>query len=179
MRAVSDDAPVLHDLMPWSVRPLRIAAAGRWPPNRVACGRVGHSSPASRTSRPKRRCCTRPAPAARTPRFAQLPGHHTRPPHWPRGRPLPQPVRVQHGPFDQQWLIPDHRLIDVARPELWRVADEQQVFSIEQPRCRSRRSRRWCSRRCCRTAVPPPGSRRGSGHCSGSRAAGNPTWRPG
>jgi hypothetical protein len=41
-------------------------------------------------------------------------------------------VRVLHGPFDEHWLIPDHRLIDAARPELWRVADERQVFAVEQ-----------------------------------------------
>lgn len=46
--------------------------------------------------------------------------------------PCPEPVRVLHGPFDEQWLIPDHRLIDAARPELWRVADERQVFVMEQ-----------------------------------------------
>jgi len=34
--------------------------------------------------------------------------------------PCPDPIRVLHAPFDEQWLIPDHRLIDVARPELWR-----------------------------------------------------------
>lgn len=36
-------------------------------------------------------------------------------------------------PFDEQWLIPDHRLIDAARPELWRVADARQVFVVEAP----------------------------------------------
>lgn len=46
--------------------------------------------------------------------------------------PGPEPVRVLRGPFDEQWLIPDHRLIDAARPELWRVADERQVFVVEQ-----------------------------------------------
>jgi hypothetical protein len=39
---------------------------------------------------------------------------------------------VLSAPFDEQWLIPDHRLIDSARPELWRVADEEQVFAVEQ-----------------------------------------------
>jgi hypothetical protein len=34
-------------------------------------------------------------------------------------------------PFDEQWLIPDHRLIDTARPEVWRVADEHQIFAVE------------------------------------------------
>jgi hypothetical protein len=38
------------------------------------------------------------------------------------------------GPFDRQWLIPDPRLIDAARPELWRVADDaRQLYTIEQP----------------------------------------------
>ncbi|MFD9562867.1 type ISP restriction/modification enzyme [Streptomyces sp. NPDC059994] len=46
--------------------------------------------------------------------------------------PCPTPLRFTHGPFDQQWLIPDHRLLDAARPELWRVADERQVFVVEQ-----------------------------------------------
>lgn len=47
--------------------------------------------------------------------------------------PCPEPVRVLHAPFDEQWLIPDHRLIDAARPELWRVADDDQVFVVETP----------------------------------------------
>jgi hypothetical protein len=45
--------------------------------------------------------------------------------------PCPEPVHVLHAPFDEQWLIPDHRLIDAARPELWRVADEHQIFAVE------------------------------------------------
>ncbi|NUP21697.1 MAG: DNA methyltransferase, partial [Streptomyces sp.] len=45
--------------------------------------------------------------------------------------PCPEPVRVLSAPFDEQWLIPDHRLIDTARPELWRVADDDQVFVAE------------------------------------------------
>ncbi len=46
--------------------------------------------------------------------------------------PCPEPVRVLHGPFDEQWLIPDHRLIDAVCPESRRVADERQVFVMEQ-----------------------------------------------
>ncbi|HEV7626852.1 MAG TPA: type ISP restriction/modification enzyme, partial [Streptomyces sp.] len=36
-----------------------------------------------------------------------------------------------HGPYDQQWLIPDQRLIDAARPQLWRVSDERQTHLVE------------------------------------------------
>ncbi|WP_344322139.1 type ISP restriction/modification enzyme [Streptomyces macrosporus] len=45
--------------------------------------------------------------------------------------PCPEPVRILHGLHDRQWLIPDHRLIDVARPELWRVTDERQIHLVE------------------------------------------------
>lgn len=58
---------------------------------------------------------------AATTRFAESPG------------PFPDPVRVLLTPFDEQWLLPDQRLIDQARPELWRVLDEQQLFTVETP----------------------------------------------
>ncbi|MCM9078682.1 MULTISPECIES: type ISP restriction/modification enzyme [Streptomyces] len=59
--------------------------------------------------------------SAATARFADEPG------------PCPDPVRVLREPFDEQWLLPDQRLIDVARPELWRVRDEHQLFLVETP----------------------------------------------
>ncbi|MFF8270046.1 type ISP restriction/modification enzyme [Streptomyces sp. NPDC016562] len=59
--------------------------------------------------------------SASTARFADAPG------------PCPEPVRVLREPFDEQWLLPDQRLIDTARPELWRVRDEHQLFTVETP----------------------------------------------
>ncbi|MEU3063633.1 type ISP restriction/modification enzyme [Streptomyces subrutilus] len=59
--------------------------------------------------------------SAATARFADGPG------------PCPEPVRVLRAPFDEQWLLPDQRLIDSARPELWRVLDGQQLFAVETP----------------------------------------------
>ncbi|MFF7299203.1 type ISP restriction/modification enzyme [Streptomyces sp. NPDC008265] len=59
--------------------------------------------------------------SAATARFADAPG------------PCPEPVRVLREPFDEQWLLPDQRLIDSARPELWRVRDEHQLFLVEGP----------------------------------------------
>lgn len=56
-----------------------------------------------------------------TARFTDAPG------------PCPEPVRVLRAPFDEQWLLPDQRLIDLARPELWRVLDEHQLFAVEGP----------------------------------------------
>lgn len=132
MRAVSDDAPVLHDLMPWSVRPLRIGRG--WPlAPEPGCLRARWAL-LTREPEDAAKAALLHATRTRGPYtpVAQLPGHRT--PTTALARedgPCPEPVRVQHGPFDQQWLIPDHRLIDVARPELWRVADGQQVFAVE------------------------------------------------
>ncbi|GFE25916.1 type ISP restriction/modification enzyme [Streptomyces nigrescens] len=126
------DAPRLSDLMPWSVAPLRLGRSwvrapdpatlrARW----AALVAAGDAAERERLFRPSR---------ARTLHSAvgQLPGQAT-----PTGRlyrasgPCPEPVRILHGPFDQQWLLPDHRLIDGARPELWRVADAHQLFAVE------------------------------------------------
>jgi type ISP restriction-modification system protein len=43
----------------------------------------------------------------------------------------PVPVRVAFRAFDRQYLIPDARVIDRPRPELWQVASEKQVFVVE------------------------------------------------
>ncbi|WP_371619598.1 type ISP restriction/modification enzyme [Streptomyces sp. NBC_00454] len=59
--------------------------------------------------------------AGSTARFTDVPG------------PCPEPVRVLREPYDEQWLLPDQRLIDLARPELWRVLDEHQLFVMEPP----------------------------------------------
>lgn len=127
-----DEAPLLADLMPWSVAPLR---PGRgWPMGPDAASLKARWDTFVRSRGPDREALFRPT-RARTlhTAVAQLPGH-------PGGTgrlaketgPCPEPVRVLHGPFDEQWLIPDHRLLDVARPELWRVAGEGQVFAVEQ-----------------------------------------------
>lgn len=132
MLAVSDDVPLLDDLMPWSVAPLQL-------------GRDWVVAPDERTLRSRWDLLVRSEGAererlfepsrSRTPRsaVAALPGHDggTGPFERERGA-CPAPVRLRCGPFDEQWLIPDQRLIDAARPELWRVADEHQLFAVEQ-----------------------------------------------
>ncbi|MFI6052157.1 type ISP restriction/modification enzyme [Streptomyces violascens] len=133
MLAVSDDAPLLDDLMPWSVAPPRL-------------GRDWVVAPDERTLRSRWDLLVRSEGAERERLFgptrartlrsavAALPGRSsgTGPLAQERG-PCPDPVRIRCGPFDEQWLIPDQRLIDAARPELWRVADEHQLFAVEQP----------------------------------------------
>ncbi|MER7950010.1 type ISP restriction/modification enzyme [Streptomyces sp. NPDC096079] len=127
-----DDAPLLDELMPWSVAPLRFGRSWIVAPDartlRARWDRLVAAEGAEREAlfRPSR---------ARTPASAvgALPGQRTGTARFAReSGPCPEPVRVAQGPFDEQWLLPDHRLIDTARPELWRVAGEPQLFAVEQ-----------------------------------------------
>jgi hypothetical protein len=65
-----------------------------------------------------------------------LPGAHT---HRADSGPLrldrvtrPRPVRVGYRSFDRQWVVPDGRLMDMPRRDLWAARIPSQVFVIEQ-----------------------------------------------
>ncbi|WP_338678173.1 type ISP restriction/modification enzyme [Streptomyces sp. SCSIO 30461] len=123
---------LLDDLMPWSTGPLRL-------------GRDWVIAPDTGTLRARwdmlvsadegRRRTLFGETRARTlhSAVAALPGQSAGTAWFAgEGGACPDPVRIVHGPFDRQWIIPDHRLIDIARPELWRVADERQLF-VQEP----------------------------------------------
>ncbi|MFF8914501.1 type ISP restriction/modification enzyme [Streptomyces sp. NPDC015032] len=126
-----EDAPLLDDLMPWSVRPLRTGRSWVVAPDAGSLeARWERLVRAPDAERERLFRVTR----SRTPRtaVAALPGQATGTGRFDRETgPCPRPVRILHGPFDEQWLLPDHRLIDAARPELWRVADGHQFFAVE------------------------------------------------
>ncbi|MGW7100782.1 type ISP restriction/modification enzyme [Streptomyces sp. NPDC054838] len=119
--------------MPWAVRPPRlgrdwVAAAdpatlrARW--TALAAAEGAEQERLFRPARgrtPATGAAALPGQRSATAPFAVSPG------------PCPQPVRVLRAPFDEQWLLPDQRLIDAARPELWRVRDEPQLFLVEVP----------------------------------------------
>jgi len=44
----------------------------------------------------------------------------------------PHPVRVAYRSFDRQWVLPDSRLMDMQRPNLWAARIPGQVFVVEQ-----------------------------------------------
>ncbi|MFD3503388.1 type ISP restriction/modification enzyme [Streptomyces sp. NPDC058676] len=128
-----DDAPPLADLMPWSVAPPRLGRG--WPTGPDAASLRARWDALMKAEGPDREALFEPT-RSRTLRSAvgQLPGRSGSTERLARtSGPCPEPVRVLHAPFDEQWLIPDHRLIDAARPELWRVADEHQIFVTETP----------------------------------------------
>ncbi|MGW5125168.1 type ISP restriction/modification enzyme [Streptomyces sp. NPDC004069] len=126
-----DDAVPLADLMPWSVAPPRLGRG--WPVAPDADCLRARWEALLKADGPDREALFEPT-RSRTPYTAvgQLPGRTGGTGRLIRASgPCPEPVRVLVAPFDEQWLIPDHRLIDAARPELWRVADARQVFVAE------------------------------------------------
>lgn len=128
----NDEAPRLADLMPWSVAAPRL---GRGWPLAPDPDTLGARWDALARARGADRAALFEVSRARDPHsaVAQLPGQRTSTARLARDPgPLPRPLRVLCGPFDEQWLLPDHRLIDAARPELWRVADPAQLFAVEQ-----------------------------------------------
>jgi hypothetical protein len=128
-----DDAPLLADLMPWSVAPPRLGRG--WPAAPDAACLKARWEALVKAEGPDREALFRPT-RARTlhTAVAQLPGRTGGTERLARASgPCAEPVRVLYAPFDEQWLIPDHRLLDAARPELWRVADERQIFTVEVP----------------------------------------------
>lgn len=126
------DATRLTDLMPWSVAPLRTGRG--WPVAPDTASLKARWDTFVRAEGDDRAALLEPS-RARTlhTAAAQLPGQRTgtEPLAHAEG-PCPDPVPLLHGPFDEQWLIPDQRLLDAARPELWRVADDRQLFLVEQ-----------------------------------------------
>ncbi|GGM01668.1 hypothetical protein GCM10010129_51440 [Streptomyces fumigatiscleroticus] len=128
-----DDAPLLADLMPWSVAPPRLGRG--WPAGPDAASLKARWDALVKAEGPDREALFEPT-RSRTLHTAvgQLPGRSGGTEKLVRATgPCAEPVRVLSAPFDEQWLIPDQRLIDAARPELWRVADEHQIFAVELP----------------------------------------------
>jgi hypothetical protein len=124
--------PAVSDLLPWGtpgVTPNRTWVYASAP--ETLCRRWARlvSAPPEEKGGLLKETTTSALAVTRTP----LPGQPRR--HLPlseeHGEPT-DPVQVGYRSFDRQWVLPDSRLLDRPRPELWLVASERQIFTVEQ-----------------------------------------------
>ncbi len=130
-----DDFPAASELLPWVApgvsphrtwvyAPSKEVLATRW----IAV--VTETDPARKAQLFKE---TRDASLANDKSPLRGPGvHRFSVPFSSEAGPPPEAVRVGFRSFDRQWVIPDSRLMDMARPPLWEARIPGQVFVIEQ-----------------------------------------------
>lgn len=171
----------LAELMPWSVAPWR---PGRDWPLAAEPETLRRRWRALAEAEGERREELFGPTRARTTRssVAPLPGRTTATGRLARDPgPCPEPVRVLDGPFDARWLLPDHRLLDTARPELWRAHGPHSRYLLETGPGGPRSS----PPPCCRPAATRTAGPARSAPCTAaptppiptSRPASSPTWR--
>lgn len=127
------NAPLLGDLMPWSSRGVTPGRVWVYAPDEATLRRrwrifLGADASERRKLFGEARDRTidsRVEPLAQTNGYDMTPLRQEQ-------RPQPDPVQVGYRSFDRQMILPDHRLMVVARPELWRVRGDRQVFTVEQ-----------------------------------------------
>jgi hypothetical protein len=128
-----DDFPALVDLMPWCkpgikpnrnwvISPSRATLRRRW--DRL----IRERDPAVKQELFK---TTRDRTVDKD--ALQIPGYpHSSTLLRAEEGPCPAPVRFARRALDRQWLIPDGRLIDFSRPELFQAVIDDQIFVVEQ-----------------------------------------------
>lgn len=126
------EAPALQDLMPWSlpgVKPNRTWVYAPLPG--ILVERWNALIDASDTDKPRLFCESSAAHLRRV--TSGLPGfpHSDKPMADESAACLP-PIPVAYRAFDVQSVIPDDRLMERPRPDLWRVRGEHQVFLTAQ-----------------------------------------------
>ena len=126
-------SPALSDLMPWSSRGVTPGRVWVYAPDRKTLGERWRLFLAADTDSRREmfgeardrnlESIVRPLPGLPDHGQVSLKDEH---------RPHIEPVQVGYRSFDRQWVIPDHRLMVVARPDLWRVRGNRQIFAVEQ-----------------------------------------------
>lgn len=123
----------LADLMPWSSRGVTPGRMWVYAPDKETLEERWRRFLAADTDR-RRTMFGEARDRHLDSRVDPLPGvaGYDRTPLRAEQRPQAVPVRVGYRAFDRQWIIPDHRLMVVARPDLWRVRGDRQVYVVEQ-----------------------------------------------
>ena len=130
-----DDYPALSDLMSWTSP--GVTGNRRWPlaPS-VSILKTRWNRLQSEQDEPERRTLFKEtsdrtlekSPAEPLPMFPQT----TREPLSRDHGPAMEPIRVGYRTFDRQWILPDIRVLDRPRPDLWHARVSGQIFTIEQ-----------------------------------------------
>ncbi|MFD7157574.1 type ISP restriction/modification enzyme [Kribbella sp. NPDC059898] len=124
--------PKLIDLMPWSSRGLTAGRTWVYAPTQDILTRrweIFRSAPLNRRRQlfvesRDRRIDSEVAPLPGFPPAAgSLAADYTN---------MVDPIRIAYRSFDRQWVIPDNRLMVMARPPLWRVRSDRQLYVTEQ-----------------------------------------------
>ncbi|MEO3923777.1 type ISP restriction/modification enzyme [Micromonosporaceae bacterium B7E4] len=128
-----DDYPSLGDLLPWSITGVTPNRAWVYAPSpEILVHRWAELiSAADREQRSELLKATRDRTIDS--KVVPLPGGHiyNKTIAQETGA-APTPVRVAYRSFDRQWILPDNRLTDMARPDLWRTLRPGQLYLNEQ-----------------------------------------------
>ncbi|WP_164716104.1 type ISP restriction/modification enzyme [Streptomyces sp. WAC 06738] len=130
---VWEATPLLEDLMPWSSRGVTPGRMWVYAPGKETLHERWRRFLAADTGR-RRAMLGEARDRHLDSRVEPLPGTsgYDRTPLRFEHRPQPEPEQIAYRSFDRQWIMPDHRLMVVARPDLWRVRGERQIYTIEQ-----------------------------------------------
>lgn len=129
-----DYYPALNDLLPWTspgvtgnrrwpIAPSQAILEARWTALQSEPDDASRRSLLKETRDRKIDKLPRPLPAVSP--------EPTQPLSTDRG-PMLTPVRIGYRSFDRQWIIPDARILDMPRADLWDARVPGQVFAVEQ-----------------------------------------------
>lgn len=130
-----DDFPALGELMPWTSP--GVTGNRRWPyaPSttilRTRVSQLQSEPDEQRRAVLMKETTSRSLKASPDPLPGFGEGQKLTPLSRDRG-PLTSPVRIGYRAFDRQWIIPDNRVLDRPRSDLWTARVAGQVFVIEQ-----------------------------------------------
>ena len=126
-------SPLLEDLMPWSSRGVTPGRVWIYAPDQATLRDRWHIFLAA-DSATRRSLLGEARDRTIDSQVTPLPGvtGYDRTPLRAEHREQSEPVQIGYRSFDRQWILPDHRLMVVGRPDLWRVRSDRQVFTVEQ-----------------------------------------------
>lgn len=127
-----DDYPALGDLLPWTVPGVKPNRTWVYAPSADILKRRWAALIAAETRERKKELFKESRDRTIDSSVEPLPnGHFHSGTIAQETGDCPPPTRVAYRSFDRQWVIPDNRLFHGPSPELWRAAEDGQVFISE------------------------------------------------